>query len=836
MKKIFSAAVLLLFVQSLVYCQQKKQKTEDIQEQKISDIIKQMTLEEKVSMCSGASPEMAFQGIKRLNIPNVQCSDGPRGPNRGGPATAFPSGIAFGASWNPELIKQAGEVMGNEARAKGFGVLLGPGNNILRDPLNGRFFEYYTEDPFLNSAITVAAVTGIQSEGVAACLKHYACNNREDNRNFYMSMVNDRTLNEIYLPAYKAAVQQGKVWTIMTSANGVNNEFVSDSKKMLTDKLKTEWDFDGFVLTDWLQTRSTEKAALAGLDVSMPGGVDCGFGKPLLDAVKTGTISVAIIDDKVRRILRIYGRIGLLNGRDLKAGAELNTKAHQLIAREIAEEGMVLLKNEGDLLPLNAVTVRNVLVIGPNADKLLCVPGMGGSSGIRPPFEITPLQGIKNLLGNDKVKFISSADLGGFQLIPQDAIKNTDGGKGFRSTYFVKGNDTAVLKRTDPVVDFMWEMKSPDPVIDPTLFRKVKFEGEIIPPMDGKYTLRAIVNGTVIITHNGEQIAFGDSQQELRIATASVMLHKNEPYELSIEYNKLPGDAAVRLEWELPEVSKEKWKTIDKAVQQADAVIFIGGIDHSMDTEGRDRKDISFPGAQENIINHLSRINKKLITVLINGSPLELGGWLPNVPSVLEAWYPGMEGGTAIADILFGKANPSGRLPFSWPKKLADAPCKVLASENNDVVNYTDSLMVGYRYYDTKKVAPQFPFGYGLSYTGFKYGKLNIVKKGNAILGSVKVKNIGAREGAEVVQVYIKPLSPSVKRPVHELKAFKKLFIKKGSQQEMTFKLDAAAFSYYDEKQGKWKVDGGNYEIQAGSSSRDIRSIARVSINHAMFN
>lgn len=798
---------------------------------KIEEIIKKLTLEEKVLMCAGAAPEMAFRGVQRLGIPNVKCSDGPRGPSMGGTATVFPSGIALGASWDTTLVRLGGKVMGNETRAKGIGVLLGPGNNILRDPLNGRFFEYYSEDPFLNSEITVASVTGIQSEGVAASLKHYACNNREDNRNFYMSIVDDRTLNEIYLPAYKAAVQRAHVSTIMTSANGVNNEFVSDSKKMLTDILKNKWGFDGFTLTDWLQTRSAEKSAMAGLDVSMPGGKDCLFGDTLLKAVKEGRIPIAVIDDKVRRILRIYGRIGVLDNKFSKKNAQVNTPEHQVIALKIAEEGMVLLKNEHHLLPLKTDKLKKVLVIGPNANKLLCLPGAGGSSGARPPYEITVLKGLVNMLGEKKVQYLSSEDLGGFSLVPNNAIVNADGGYGFKASYYAQDNNEPLVKRVEANLDFMWEMKSPDPFIEPNKFTKGHFEGKLIPPMDGKYTLRLIVNGVATLYHNAakkEQLAFGDSQQTLTIANASVDLHKGEPYQIEIDFEKQPGDAAVRLEWELPEAPAEKLKVLDDAARQADAVIFVGGIDHSMDTEGRDRKDINFPGAQENILNRLAKLNKNLVAVLINGSPLELGGWLPHVPSVLEAWYPGMEGGTAVANVLFGKVNPSGKLPFSWPKKLADVPCKVLATENNDVVNYTDSLMVGYRYYDTRHVVPEFPFGFGLTYTTFSYSKMQINRVGKNIYAELRITNTGRQDGAEVVQLYVKPLQSTVSRPEHELKGFKKIWIAKGKIKTVAFELDKGAFSYYSTADNGWRLEPGGYELQVGSSSRNIKVIGTV--------
>ena len=531
--------------------------------QRVDQIFKLLTLQEKVSLCSGAFPEFGLSGLKRLNIPTVHCTDGPRGPNQNGPSTAFPCGLAFGASWDPELVEQAGKVMGNETRAKKLSVLFGPGVNILRDPLGGRFFEYYTEDPFLNSAITVADIKGIQSEGVAACLKHYACNNRENNRNFYMSMVDDRTLNEIYLPAFKAGVQKGKVWTIMTSANGVNGEFVSDSKKMLTDILKDKWGYDGLVMTDFLQTRSTEKAALAGLDVSMPGGGFCGFGDALLKAVKEGRVPESVIDDKVRRILRLYDRLGILEGKDMTIGAAQNTPQHQAVAQKVAEEGMVLLKNEHKLLPLDTNQIKNVVVIGANADKKFCLGGKGGgSSTIVPPYEITPLEGLKNILGNNRVTYIPSDELGGFQAIPPSDIISPDGTEGFKSSYFGADQEHPAVTRKDSALSFMWEMKSPDPRIKPQDFTHAHFEGKLIAPMDGRYTLKLTADGVAKMYHgfvNGTQIAFADRSQLLSPAFASVELKKGQSYELSIDYIKQPGDAGIRLEWELPQISDEKW-------------------------------------------------------------------------------------------------------------------------------------------------------------------------------------------------------------------------------------------------------------------------------------
>lgn len=799
----------------------------------VDSLIRIMTLEEKIGLCAGANPEMAFKGIERLGIPNVQCSDGPRGPNRMGKATAFPSGIAFGASWNPLLVKEAGKVMGEEARADRIGVLLGPACNILRDPLNGRFFEYFTEDPFLNSRLTVANIQGIQGEGVAACLKHYACNNREDNRNFYMSMLDDRTLHEIYLPAFKAAVQEADVWTIMTSANGVNGESVSDSRKMLTDILKDGWGFEGFVLTDWLQTRSTEKAALAGLDVSMPGGNGSGFGEALLEAVKEGRVPQEIIDDKVRRILTVYGKLGVLDKSEPWKSAGKNTVAHQETARRMAEESIVLLKNEKRLLPLDTAKIRTVLVIGPNADKRFCLAAMGGSSGVLSPYEVTALQGLKNHIGDKKVQYLSSDDLGGFQLLPQKVMVSVGGKQGFKASYFVKGKESPAVERIDPEINFMWEMKSPDPNIEADDFTHARYEGQIIPPMDGKYTLRVIVDGVAHLYEafwGGAPIAVADRNQGLRAVTASVEMKKGKPFDLRIDYFKQPGDAGIRIEWELPDAPGQRWEELDKAASGADAVIFVGGIDHSLDTEGRDRKDMSFPKAQEKLINRLAGLNKNLIAVLINGSPLELSNWLPSVPAVVEAWYPGMEGGNALAKVLTGAVNPSGKLPFSWPSTLQESPSVILGKQDSNTVFYNEKLLLGYRYFDTKRQEPLFPFGYGLSYTQFKYDVLSLRQEVDSVIGEFLLKNIGNVDGKGVIQVYIRPLKPTVDRPVHELKAFQKVGVKKDSTVNVVFSLKLEDFAYYNASKNKWETEPGDYEIEVGSSSRDIRCRSKITI------
>ena len=798
-------------------------------DQKVDDLLKQLTLEEKIGLCSGTGSGSSFRGIPRLHIPDLQLTDGPRGPHGAGPTTAFPAGVLLGATWNPDLIREAGTVMGNETRAGGRGILLGPGINIQRDPLGGRFFEYYTEDPYLNGRLAAAFVTGVQSEGVAACVKHYACNNREDNRNNYMSLVEARTLNEIYLPGFKSVVQDGHAWAVMTSANGVNGDFVSDSRALLNGILKRQWGFDGMVLTDWLQTRSTEKAALAGLDVSMPGG-DCGFAAPLLAAVKAGRVPEAVIDDKARRVLRAYARIGLLDQRPLAAGAACNTPAHQSVARRVAAEGIVLLKNSQmkssrRLLPLTPDDLKSVLVLGPSADKRFCLPGLGGSSWVQGPYEITPLAGIRQVLG-DKVQYLVTDNLGGFQPIPAEVVQAVDGTRGFGAKYFAQGSADPVVQRTEPQVNFMWEMRSPDQKIPPDGFR-AQFLGIILPPVTGTYAIRIVAGGEARLNVEGGPSAVVNRAAGRPSATVMVAMQKGKPYALRIDYTRQPGDAALSLTWEPPSVS-QAWAAVEAAARKADTVVVVGGIDHSLDTEGQDRPDMHFPPAQETLINRVAQQNPKTVVVLINGSPLELGGWLTHVPAVVEAWYPGMEGGNAIADVLFGHVDPSGRLPFSWPKRLEDSPSHLLGTQTNDAVDYKERLLVGYRYYDTKNVEPQFPFGYGLSYTTFSFGPLHAAQKNGKVSLNVTVKNTGPRDGIEAVQMYVRPLKPSVSRPIHELKAFGKISLKAGQSKRVDFTLNSDAFSYFNPAKNQWQLDPGPYEIQAGISSRQILSVAKI--------
>lgn len=801
-------------------------------ERKVAEVLNQMTLEEKAAMCVGAG-NMEFSGVSRLGVPEMRCEDGPRGPH-GGNTTAFPVGVAFGATWDPELIKQAAVVMGQEARAMRINMLLGPGLNIQRDPLGGRFFEYYTEDPYLNSRLAVAFVEGLQSQHVASCVKHFACNNREDNRNEYMSMVDERTLNEIYFPAFKAAVQEGGAMAVMTAANGLNGDYCSDSRYLLHDTLKQNWGFSGMVLTDWLGTRSTEKAAFAGLDVAMPHSDDSKFGAPLLKAVRDGNIPEEIVNDKARRVLRTMAGIGLLDGGFSSSGGSLDTTEHYAMSRRVAEESLVLLKNNKGTLPLNLTRMRRVVVVGPNADQRFCLPGLGGSSWECSAYEITPLQGIRNAAGtNADVEYFSSDELGSFNPIPASVMQEQNGQKGFLAKYYNAGSFVPAIERVEPEVNFLWEMKSPDvEKVKPDRFRG-EFTGMIMPPATGVYTLRVTSGaGSACIFTNregGAPIAVADEAKGISPATAKVTMRTGEPFFVRVSFSKSNGDGQCRLEWMLP-TDQKKMQNLLAAAKEADAVLVFAGINNSLDMEGQDRKTMKFPGTQETLIQQLAAVNPKTIVTLINGSPLELEGWIHQVPAVLEAWYPGMEGGNAIASVLFGKVDPSGRLPFSWPKRLEDSPSHAVGSQDDDHVYYKEGVFIGYRYYDSKDIEPEFPFGYGLSYTKFEYQRLKVTQANGTIYATVALKNIGKFPGAETVQLYVREMKPAVERPFHELKAFQKIQLAPGQTKEVTFELGRAAFSYFSPVNEDWVLNPGDFEIQAGSSSRDIRLKRTISI------
>ncbi|MGZ0709633.1 glycoside hydrolase family 3 C-terminal domain-containing protein [Coraliomargarita sp. W4R53] len=814
-------------------------------EEKVDTVLAMMTFEEKARLCIGGGI-LSFKGVPRLGIPDMNCTDGPRGPKHP-QGTAFPAGPGQSATWNPELMRSMGRVWGKEARAPGGPnavVLLGPAFNILRDPLCGRFFEYYSEDPYLNGKLIVPMVDGVQEQKVAACLKHFVANNRENNRGQYISRMDERTLREIYLPAFRMGVNAG-AWTVMTGANGAqisgqNDKglLLSDNKFLLTDILKNEWGFKGFVMTDWCGTRSTELAANAGLDVSMPWHPINAkfethpFGQRLLDAVAAGRVSKELVEDKARRVLRVAAFTGVLDGIPVPTGSAVNRPEHHQVALAVAEESVVLLKND-NILPFDRSVIKKLLVVGPNADKYFCGGGLGGSSWVSAVDEVTTLRGIREAAGKSvQVETFDLGDVFGFRPITaEDLVADKDGTRGFTAEYRKKRGGDPILTEKVDAVDFVWEMRSPNvEKLGMNNFRCV-YTARINPPESGLYTLRLRADDNARLGYRlqggGAPLAYADIKQGGE-AFATVEMKKGVPFAIRVEYEEIEGDAACQLSWARSESSpsqEEALVRLQRAASRADAVVFVGGLDHALDTEGHDRASMDFPPTQTRVIKQLTEINPNTAVVLINGSPIELGDWIDEVPAVIESWYNGESAGTAVGRILFGDVNPSGRLPFTWPHTLAESPAHAVGRQTLDHVDYLEGIYVGYRYYDKQGIEPQFPFGFGLSYTTFSYGSLNVKKSADdayPVTASVVVTNTGDVVGKEVIQVYVSDVESSVEQPVKELAGFAKVDLKPGESATVEIPLNWRAFQFFDEAAGTWVLEHGDFKIKAGGSSDQL--------------
>ena len=689
-------------------------------EAKITALLKKMTLEEKVNMIH-ANSSFTSGGVPRLGIPELTTSDGPHGvrlehgrgwgtiPNVEDAGTYLPTGNTLAATWNPALGYAFGAVLGSEAKYRGKDVILGPGINIIRSPLNGRNFEYQSEDPYLVSKMVVGYIKGVQDQGISACVKHYAANNEEVDRGTVDVVMNERALREIYLPGFKAAVTLGGVNTIMGSYNKFRGQYATENKYLVKDILKGEWGFKGVIMSDWGAVHNTMEAMENGTDLEM--GSDIGtpplkFNKfymadTVVTLVKNGKLPIALVDDKVRRILRVMFKTHMIG--DKRTPGAYNTKEHQQTALKVAEEGIVLLKNDDHVLPLQKTSIKTLAVIGANADRPNAMGG--GSSQIKAKYEITPLQGLKNLLGN-------SVNIS------------------YAQGYTIARNQQADAQMIQQAVDAV-----------------------------SKADAAVIFCGW---THG-------------------------------YDYNN--------------------WN------------------DNAYDAEGVDKPNMNMPFGQDELIKAVLKANPKTVVVLMGGGPIDITQWVDQSKAIIEGWYPGMEGGNALAKIIFGEVNPSGKLPMTFPKKLEESPAHKLGEfpGMNGTVHYNEGIFVGYRYFDTYKVEPQFAFGHGLSYTTFQYSNMSVQKmSGKQTIVKLTVKNTGKVAGAEVVELYVKQDKPSVERPDKELKAFGKVFLKPGESKQVTLKLDSSSFSYYDEQKKAWVADAGKYNLLAGSSSRDIRSVKSI--------
>lgn len=793
-------------------------------EDRVNDLLPRMTSNEKLDYIGGYN-SFYIRPIARLKIPEIKMSDGPVGARNDGKTTAYPAGILTASTWDTTLVSRLGHALGKDCRSRGTHILLAPGLNIYRAPMCGRNFEYFGEDPYLAARMAVGYIKGLQSERVVGTAKHYAANNQEWDRYSVSSDVDERTLQEIYMPAFKASVIEAKAGSVMCSYNLINGTWASENKHLLTEILKDQWKFDGLVMSDWGATHHGKEAALAGLDLEMPAG-DYMNSKNLAPLIASGTIPQSVIDDKVARILRILFRFGFFDKPQKDSSIPADYAPNAQVALDLARGGIVLLKNQNSTLPLEKGAIKSIAVIGPNADAY--VAG-GGSSGTDPFHPVTILSGIKAIAGSD-ITITYDPGNGDDASAYKNSVFYTDNTltkKGLNASYFPNKTLSGIAAKTqvDLHVNFSWGTNAPSVAGIPVDNFSVRWTGVIQVPVTGDYDFfvrsddgsRLYVNNSLLVNQWNDQAA--------TTKQATLHLTKDVIYPVKLEYYESAVDAEMKMGYTLIGSSES---SAVLAAKNADVAVVCVGFNSSTEAEGFDRT-FEMPNHQDSLINQISRVNPNTIVILNAGGNVATSNWIGNVPALLHAWYPGQEGGTAIGEILFGLVNPSGKLPVSFEKKWEDNPTfKSYYDPNKDKhVAYTEGLMVGYRYYDTKNVEPLFPFGYGLSYTNFVYSNLQITPDNtdnpNVVRVSFDLSNTGGVAGAEVAQLYIGQAASKVFRPIKELKGFSKVTLNPGETRNVSIKLDSASFSYFKEKKNAFGYDAGNYEIYVGGSSRDIQ-------------
>lgn len=798
--------------------------------EKIENLIGQMTLEEKGSMLAGATPWTTVP-IERLGIPAIKVTDGPIGARgampSGGPTSAcFPAGVALAATWNTELVRHVGMALAEETKTKSAHILLAPTVNIQRSPLGGRHFECYSEDPYLSGRMAVAYISGLQSQGVGACIKHFVCNDAEFERTTISSEVHERALREIYLTPFRMAVHEAKPWAVMSAYNKVNGTYCSENSYLLLDILKGEWGFDGIVISDWNGTYSANVAA-GGLDLEMPGPARW-MGDKVLEAVKAGELSEDMIDDKVRRLLHTIAKAGAFESFEERPERAVDKPEHRRLAREAAAEAIVLLKNSSDILPLDLERLSSLAIIGANA-KWAQSQG-GGSVHVTPHYVITPLDGIRNKVGNMvEVGYELGCTI--HKRAPLIDVNWLTAGdvsqKGLTVQYFNSRDLSGEPVHTEVTdkTQLIW-LGCSLPYVDAKRF-SVRLTGTFTAPETGTYTFGLMSVGLSRLFIDGvELINNWDEPVKEMEGTAEIEMTARQSYRLKVEY----GWEGERI-WRTlrlgcaPPLSPRSMDDAVGLAARSDVAIVFAGMTNEWESEGYDRSDMELPGDQVELIEKVAAANPNTIVVLNTGSPVPMD-WLDKVAAVVQAWYPGQEAGNAIADVLFGDVNPSGKLPTTFPKRLQDNPTHINFPGESGKMYYGEGLFVGYRYYDKKDIEPLFPFGYGLSYTTFAYKNLTLNADeyglGDEIQVSLEVQNTGTRAGKEVVQLYIRDVESSLMRPEKELKAFAKIALEPGKTQTVTLTLDQDALSFYDPAQEQWAVEPGKFEVLVGSSSRDI--------------
>lgn len=796
---------------------------------RIDELFSQMTIDEKISMLAGTNLWYSTS-VPRLGIPAFRVADGPNGvrgiwSKMSPSAAATPVGIALGATWNPKLVEKIGNVLADEVKDKSAHILLAPTVNIHRTPIAGRNFECFSEDPYLSGMLAAAYIKGLQDQGVGACIKHFVANDQEYERKSMSSEVDERTLREIYLEPFRIAIRNSWPWAVMSGYNRINGIYACQNDHTLLDILKGEWGFDGIVISDWFGTYDDAVPA-GGLDLEMPGPARWMSAEHVMNALANGKLSQDALDDKVRRLLNTIEKTGLFKDPNHSSERANDNPRHRQILREAASEAIVLLKNDGTL-PLKKV--KSIAVIGPYATAAQIFGG-GSSSGFYPHYAVSPFEGIKYRAGR-KIKVDSAPGCFIYKNLPApdpETLSTSDGRVGLGLSLFNGTEFSGAPAYTDVTtrVQYDWFDHSV-PNVEQESF-SLRMEGFFTPKESGTHTLalhsvgwsKLYLDGKLLIDHSSEE----DKGKQI---TADLNLKSGKSYPIKLEYywkgNRMSRSVSLGHQ---PPRAKNMIAEAVKLARKSDVVVLVAGLNDEWETEGADRVDMKLPGEQNKLIKRVVKANPNTIVVLNLGSAVEMP-WIDNVPAVLQLWYDSQEEGNALADVLFGDVNPSGKLPTTIPVRLQDNPAYINYPGENGKVRYGEGLFVGYRYYDKKELAPQFPFGHGLSYTTFEYNHLRLsadqTTPEQGLDVTLDVINTGKREGKEVIQLYVRDIKSSLARPEKELKGFVKIELAPGETKVITFHLDHEAFWFFDPARNGWVTEPGEMEVLIGSSSRDIR-------------
>ncbi|HEX6523470.1 MAG TPA: glycoside hydrolase family 3 C-terminal domain-containing protein [Streptosporangiaceae bacterium] len=803
---------------------------------RVRELLGQMTLDDKIAMVDGIGISEGTTGYvghiaanPRLCVPGLNLEDGPQGVADNVPGvTQLPAPVALAAAWDPSLARAYGVVVGSEEHGKGADVNLGPTVNIVRDPRWGRAFEAYSEDPYLTGQTAVGVIDGVQSQDVMSQVKHIAVYNQETNRNTPAdnAIINERTMQEIYLPQFQAAVSQGRAASTMCSYSTINGEYACQNGSLLTNVLDRQWHFPGFVTSDWGATHSTVPSALAGLDMEMPGGTLLGpdyYGAALKQAVQAGQVPTATLNDMVSRILAEMFRFGLFEHPPTGSlTTVVTTPGHAAVGRQAAEAGTVLLKNSGGVLPLDRRRDKSVAVIGSDGGQYALTSG-GGSAGVIAPYKVTPAQGIsKRGAASGVTVSYAQGDIpvsGPLAAVPASAF-----GSGLAASYYnnITMSGSPVATGTVRNLDLSWDNKSPTPGVNASGW-SAKFTGTINLPAAGVYALSLSLTGTASVSIDGKQV-FASQTGFGGVTRTSVSLPAGKT-SIEVGYaDSLPfGSDAMTLGWAPP---ADLLGQAVAAAEHADvAVVFAS----NSETEGADLSNIDLPTNENQLISAVAAANPNTVVVLNTGSAVTMP-WLSQVKGVIEAWYPGQDDGNEIAAVLFGDVNPSGKLPITFPVSLAQVPASTAAQWPGigGNVQYSEGILVGYRWYTTKGITPLFPFGAGLSYTTFAFSHLAVSRGlSGRLVVSAQVTNIGHLTGTDVAQLYIGDPA-STGEPAEQLKGYQRVTLKPGQASVVRFTLDRSAFAWWN---GQWTVTPGSYSLMVGDSSANLPLTSHVEVS-----